>query len=326
MALTFATEIALESSTFPFLGHEPNNNFYNYYINNKHRASDKVSVPSLGTYGALTWGTELHHMTNRVVSRIGVKSFPHIGAMGFYKDRYTGIAWILIPIHVEQTKYTAPTLALTVGTSSIAVTVTPPNDITYTCYKIIQRCEYFANEYVVYETSTEIPLPDVIGDYDVWAIGYNETTGICSLDSNIIEVSITSGKSNWSPAPISIPMSLADLTDVNLVDLLNAQLLRYNSTSGKWENADMGDVLTITLLVANWTGAAVPYTQTISLAGIIATGYSYVVTPDDDSWYTYGACGIYMEDPTTDGSITFNATSAMPAVALTVNILKVRAS
>lgn len=324
--LQFAHEINL-TQTFlnTCLGNEPDNELIQFGITGDQQVNDNTQITN-SNYTDLTWAVIAALMTQRAISRIGIKNFPQIGACGFFVDKYTGQTTILAPIKSDDNVYSPPTLVIEETTEGIAVTITPPDDITYTCYKVIMRSGYYANEFVVYGTAATLAKPTVIGDYDVFAIGYNEDTGIMSSWSNVVEISITSGDTNWSPAPISIPMSLADLTDVNLVALLNAQSLRYNSTSGKWENADMGDVLTVTLLVANWTGAAVPYTQTISLAGIIAAGYSYVVTPDDDSWYTYGACGIYMEDPTTDGSITFNATSAMPAVALTVNILKVRAS
>lgn len=245
MSLTFDTEIALEPSTLPFLGHEPNNQFYNYYINKSNRASDKMTTPPLGTYSALTWSNELHHMTSRAVTKIGIKSFPHIGAIGFYKDKYTGISWVLAPIQLDQPKYKAPILAISLDTSSVNITITPPAKISYTCYKIIMRNNYFAVEYVVYDIVTKVPIPEVIGAYDVWAIGYNETTGICSLDSNVIEVSITSGKSNWEPDALVIPMGLADLQDVSITSALNQQLLHYNSVSNKWEN--FTSIITVTV-------------------------------------------------------------------------------
>lgn len=245
MSLNFDAELTLETSTFSFLGHEPNNNLYNYYINAKNRASDKLSAPYMGTYDSLSWGDEQHHMTVRAVSKIGIKHYPHIGAMGFYKDKYTGISWILIPIHVEHTAYSPPTLSITLGSTAVAVTITPPDDVTYTCYKIIMRSDYFADEYVVYKTTTEVPIPSVIGDYDVWAIGYNETTGICSLDSNIETLSITSGKTSWEPDALVVPMGLSDLQDVTITSALNQQLLHYNSTSGQWEN--FTSIITITV-------------------------------------------------------------------------------
>lgn len=311
----------------PFICEEPDSTLYQYFIEpNGDIAQEKKTTVLLGQYDDLPWADLQNQLSISPVSRIGIKHFPHIGAIGFYKDKYTGLPMIAAPIHVKTTKYTAPVIDIVTNTSSVTITITPPEDVSYTCYKVIMRSGYFAYEYVTYETPVELPLPAVIGTYTIYAVGYNETTGICSMSSNIKSLTISTGRSSWDPDKLVVPMALADLTDVNLVDLLNAQSLRYNSTSGKWENACVGDVFTVTLEVGNWTGSAVPYEQTIALAGIVASGYSYIVTPDDDSWYSYGASGIYMKDPTTDGSITFNATSAMPAVALTVNILKVRAS
>lgn len=311
----------------PFICEEPDSTLYQYFIEpNGDIAQEKKTTVLLGQYDDLPWADLQNQLSISPVSRIGIKHFPHIGAIGFYKDKYTGLPMIAAPIHVKTTKYTAPVIDIVTNTSSVTITITPPEDVSYTCYKVIMRSGYFAYEYVTYETPVELPLPAVIGTYTIYAVGYNETTGICSMSSNIESLTISTGRSSWDPDKLVVPMALAELVDVNLVDLLNAQQLKYNSVSGKWENACVGDVFTVTLEVGNWTGSAVPYEQTIALAGIVASGYSYIVTPDDDSWYSYGAGGIYMKDPTTDGSITFIATSAMPAVALTVNILKVRAS
>jgi hypothetical protein len=307
------------------LGNEPDGQIFQFGIADEHQVNDKTT-PVLADYSALTWEYFAALMTQRAISRIGIKNFPQVGACGFYVDKYTLQTVIFTPISAAEQTYDPPTIAISEVSEGISVTITPPEGITYTCYKVIMRSGYYANEFVMYETTAVLTKPAVIGTYDVFAIGYNEDTGIMSSWSNVETLTISSGNANWEPSALTVPMSLADLVDVNLVDLLNAQSLRYNSVSGKWENANTGDVLTATLLVTNWTGSAVPYTQTISLTGILASGYSYVVTPDDDSWEAYAAAGIYMDDPDTDGSVTFNATSAMPAVALTVNILKVRAT
>lgn len=236
MAITFELELTLASGAFPVVQHEPNNDLYQYHISDDSLEEDLKSEPAAGHYDALSWSPVLHSLATRAVSRIGAKNFPHIGAIGFYKDKYTSQSSVLAPIHADYEEYNPPTIAVEVSGSITTVTITPPTDITYTCYKVIMRSGYFAFEYVVYDLEKDLPTPTVIGNYDVYAIGYNETTGTASSWSNAVEISIASGDTNWDPAALTVPMSLADLTDVSIVDLLNAQAIRYNSTTQKWEN------------------------------------------------------------------------------------------
>ncbi len=237
MIFTFEYEndMSLTSFSTGMLDHEPNSDLLQFGISSDQQINDSTNVVN-GDYSALTWSTIAALMTQRAISRIGIKNFPQVGACGFFIDKYTGQTTVLIPIRTDDATYSPPTLAISEVTGGISVTITPPEDITYTCYKIIMRSGYYANEYVMYDLTATLPTPAVIGDYDVYAIGYNEDTGIISSWSNVEELSITSGEDDWSPAALVVPMSLADLTDVSIVDLLNAQAIRYNSTSQKWEN------------------------------------------------------------------------------------------
>lgn len=327
MALLFDNEITLAAGEMPFLGHEMNNDLVQYTRNILSRMEcDQDAQPLNGYYTSLEWGGVQHRLSVRGVARIGVKNFPHIGAYGFYKDLYSGQSYVLIPIHKGVAQFDPPVLSVTPNDTVLDITVTPPADVTYTCYKVVLRNNFFAYEYVIYDRITQIPAPAVIGDYIIYAIGYNEDEGICSSDSNIVYYTQTTGQPTWEPLPLQVPMSLGQLTDVTLVNLLNEQSLKYNNITGKWENADTGDLLTVTLLSENWLGDATPWTQIVALTGIVATGFSYVVTPDEASWYAYGASGIIMNEPTEDGIVSFTALTSKPLIALTVNILKVRAS
>lgn len=324
--LVFAEELTLtETFLNTCMGNEPNNELIQFGITDDQQVNDHTQITD-SNYTGLTWEVIAALMTQRAISRIGIKNFPQVGACGFFVDKYTEQTTILIPIKSDDNVYSPPTLAVSEVTGGISITITPPEDITYTCYKVIMRSGYYANEYVVYDTTATLPTPSVIGDYDVYAIGYNEDTGIISSWSNIETLSITSGNPDWSPAPLSVSMSLADLVDVSLVDLLNSQMLRYNSVTQKWENnTDTdGTNLVVTLVLANWTGSAAPYAQTLTVGAIIVSGYSYIVSPASTSWEDYSDAGIYMEAPSTDGSITFHATEHLPASTLTVNIMKMR--
>ncbi len=234
--LIFEEELTL-TQTFlnTCLGNEPTNELIQFGVVGDQQVNDDAQITN-SNYASLTWTTIAALMTQRAISRIGIKNFPQVGACGFFVDKYTGQSTILIPIKTDDNTYSPPTLAISEVTEGISITITPPEDITYTCYKIVMRSGYYANEYVIYDLTATLPTPAVVGDYDVYAIGYNEDTGIISSWSNVEELSITSGEDDWSPAALVVPMSLADLTDVSIVDLLNSQAIRYNSTSQKWEN------------------------------------------------------------------------------------------
>jgi len=234
--LIFAEELTLtENFLNTCIGNEPNNEIIQFGVVSDQQVNDHTQL-SNSNYNSLTWLVIAALMTQHAISRIGIKNFPQIGACGFFVDKYTGQSTILIPVRTNEHKYNPPTLAVSTVTEGISIIITPPKDITYTCYKIIMRNGYYANEYTMYNTTTILPAPTVIGNYEIYAIGYNEDTGIISSWSNIITLSITSGQSNWTPAALIAPMSLADLTDVSIVNLLNAQSIRYNSTTQKWEN------------------------------------------------------------------------------------------
>ena len=75
--------------------------------------------------------------------------------------------------------------------------------------------------------------------------------------------------------------------------------------------------ITVTLAANGWTNG----TQTVQNAALLASGYSYVVSPASASYGAYAEAMIYADDVATDGQITFHATE-IPLVALTVSILR----
>lgn len=221
----------------PYIIHEPNNSLFQYYIKpDTNEAWDKRADVLLGQYKTLSWKDLQHHLATRAVSKVGAKQFPQLGAIGFYKDLYTSQSYILAPVHDTQRTFDPPTISAYIAGDRVNVTVTPPKNVSYTCYKIIMRNGYFAVESVIYNRSTSVPKPIVNGIYEVTAIGYSEITGEYSSPSNTVYIPVTGGRSTWEPAPMQVRMSLADLMDVSLVDLLNAQMLRYNEKTQKWEN------------------------------------------------------------------------------------------
>ena len=75
---------------------------------------------------------------------------------------------------------------------------------------------------------------------------------------------------------------------------------------------------TVTLTVAGWSGNA----QTIRSSNFYASKFAYTVCPASGSYAAYSNAGIYADDVTEAGKMTFHC-SEKPTVNLTVNILRV---
>lgn len=76
--------------------------------------------------------------------------------------------------------------------------------------------------------------------------------------------------------------------------------------------------IVVSLLSSGWVGKA----QTAHDDNLLASGYTYVVTPDGSSYGQYAACMVYADDITTDGAITFHCDD-VPTVNLTVVITRI---
>lgn len=308
----------------PYLIHEPDNSLFQYYIKpDTSEAWDKRADVVLGQYKTLSWGDLQHHLSTRAVAKIGAKQFPQIGAIGFYKDLYTSQSYILAPVHDDQETFDPPTIAATPSGNVVKLTITPPEDVTYTCYKVIMRSGYFAVEYVVYNTTTTVTKPLVNGVYEVTAIGYNELTGVYSSPSNIVNITVTGGRSNWEPEALKVYLKLGDLADVNLVDLLNAQMLRFNTTTQMWENVSATEfgasrIVEITLYSTAWIGEASPYSQVISVPGN-TTAYSKVdLQPSEEQLILMHERDVNFTTVNEGGVITVYAVGSKPQHSYTM--------
>lgn len=77
----------------------------------------------------------------------------------------------------------------------------------------------------------------------------------------------------------------------------------------------------VTLSAGGWSNGL----QTVSDARLIVDGYSYIVSPDDDSFLAYSSAMIRANDIEQAGKITFTAAEA-PSVSLLVNIVRIEVS
>ena len=80
--------------------------------------------------------------------------------------------------------------------------------------------------------------------------------------------------------------------------------------------------LTVELAANAWTEQSDgSYRQSVSVAGLAASGYSYIVSPEPDSFAEYGGNGVYMDEVTAANTAVFYA-QTNPQQPLNVHILK----
>lgn len=81
--------------------------------------------------------------------------------------------------------------------------------------------------------------------------------------------------------------------------------------------SNKGIAFSVTLTVSGWDD----YTQAISDARFIVSGYAYFVAPESSSYTDYSDARIYADDVTVAGEMTFHC-SETPEDAITVNIVR----
>lgn len=228
MALNFEMKKVLKhKSPQNFLGEEPNLKLYHYFITKNSQESDcKTDIGKLADYGTgpdfkKKWSKPLRSFTSQRVKRIGVKTFPQIGGVGFYNYADRAGSVIVVPIHPKDDKKTStPHIEAsqgTDGTVTVTFTMSDNKEIPYGCCRIVLRQGKFAEEHVRYfanmairtdvlpepgeynpKTSAKVkqqiftlPQPKYSGAYTVCAIGYKAEGEIPSNDSNYVELTLT---------------------------------------------------------------------------------------------------------------------------------------
>ena len=178
---------------------EPDGRIFQYYTQER-LVYDKQSHVQDDNYSSLSWKHVLQHLTTHPVERFGIKGFPGIGALGFYKESLTGLSYVMAPVHAPPSRAdAAPQLQITPTGTQMQVQITPPENLQYTAYRIICRMGNFAYERITYQNNCILPLPKVNGTYEVTAIGYESEEGKISDESNVVSLVVTNGKDSWNP-------------------------------------------------------------------------------------------------------------------------------
>lgn len=208
------------------IGNEPNNELYQYYIYEA-LTKDKKAYIVLAAYNPLQWGPPDRHLTGLAVSNIGIKTFPQLGAYGFYTRLGESSSKLLMPIHLRRNVfYAAPTLTFVEQTDSYIFTFTNPADITYYCFRLILTRGQFADEYVSYLPTLEVPKSELNGSYVGYAIGYVGEGQYVSEDSNLIELSLVNPN---PPGPVEYYST--DEVD-SIVDGIETEIAAINDEIG----------------------------------------------------------------------------------------------
>lgn len=178
-----------------FLANQPDNSLYQHYASNNHTPWQVHTQITLADYDNLSWSSSPEVcMTPREVRHIGVKSFPQLGAIGFYRLRYRDLSRVVVPLHPDKEKNVAPVLSLSLDADRkvLSYTITAPDEkeVKYDCYRIDLECNGRTVSHVVYELSGELEVPEQEGTFLCRAIGYLQEGQICSEDSNVISLDL----------------------------------------------------------------------------------------------------------------------------------------
>lgn len=157
-------------------------------------------------YDELVWKSKKgSRITRQRITRLGIKAFPNVGAIAYYKLAYRNLSRILAPVNYVTHKYKAPILKAEQYPTYIHFTIIPPDQtntapedlIEYTVYRICMQWNVFTLEYVTYDLEYDVPIPSTTGTYSCWCIGYVNEGEACSNESNVIDLDIQGTRTDW---------------------------------------------------------------------------------------------------------------------------------
>ena len=184
-----------------------------YYIDPENETEGDKNTFAIGVYDKDTqtysytdypdvvWGDPDQRICGNRIERLGVKAFPDVGAIAFYKLMHRNITRIVAPVNKKGQKNTAPTFAATVNSDgTISCVITPPEEPEYACYRIVMQCGIYAEDKITYDLEVTLDPPRISGEYKIFAIGYGKEGQLLSKDSNVVTLQLT-GKSTSFQRP-----------------------------------------------------------------------------------------------------------------------------
>lgn len=174
MLLSFTAIADLKAdSPLVQVGNEPDGDLIEYFLEEDRVRNNSYKV-LLGDYSSISFVQFTNRVPAKNYTRFGIKTFPKIGAYGWFRSKYENVTHMLVPLRAESVKYEPPTFTFTQSTNTIQITITPPSSVTYECYRIIFRHEYFATEIITYDTQATVDKP-ASNTYELYVIGYRST-------------------------------------------------------------------------------------------------------------------------------------------------------
>lgn len=276
----------------PFISHEPDSVIYNYFVDNE-MALDKNGTSNFGDYSDITFDNEARHLTSKAVTRIGIKNFPGIGGMGYYKDAYSDDCGIIVPIHVRRQTLGKPMLQkIEIVGDKLHIVIAPPENMEYDCYRVVVRQDYFAFEYITYKTEAFVDVPTVMGEYNAYCFGYDESTGVISEYSNELPLLVESGSDSWAPYfetihDIEQRVTKLETTVKDVSDLEDRTEVLENYVIGTQGSTVPFGINTYSIFSGDDSTSTTEASATIDAAGEDVTIFAFVATrgtaifPDD---------------------------------------------
>lgn len=176
-----------------------------------------ISVPVQDEYGNIDhytyvnypdviWNAPKARITRQKIDRLGVKAFPGIGAIAFYKLAYRNLSQIVAPVNYNKARQKAPILQAEISSDQYSVTFTVSNPIdlqthedtvTYIAFRICLVLDYHQLEYITYEKTLTVTNLPISANYLCYAIGYINEGEICSYESNSIVLNLKGIYDQW---------------------------------------------------------------------------------------------------------------------------------
>ena len=175
------------------ISNEPNNRVLQFGIKANRQINANAQKMLEIEYPNLGWRQIPAIMTSQAISKLGIKSFPLVGAHGFFKLLHEERSIILAPIFFEGERYKAPTVMWIQTPTTIIFNITDPTDVKFEAYRIIMRMEFKAYEYITYQKQAEVPKPPE-GVYDFSIMAYIDDN-LASQIRDYVGVIVTPGGS-----------------------------------------------------------------------------------------------------------------------------------
>ncbi len=155
---------------------------------------------SYNDYDEVVWNEPDQRICGNRIERLGVKAFPDVGAIAFYKLMHRNITRIVAPVNRKGQKNTAPVLAgVANGDGTVTFTITPPDKPKYACYRIVMQSGIYMEDHITYDLEVTCAAPRVSGEYRCFAIGYGQAGQLLSRDSNVLIFQLEGRGESFSP-------------------------------------------------------------------------------------------------------------------------------